>query len=942
MFACVLGSAGAAHGQTAGTYLDPNAGRMVTQGDWGGVGLMQTRTARFGGEGMLDVGYSFANPNKRYTININYFSWVEATFRYTEVRNIFYGDASFSGDQRYKDRGADVKFRLLSERRFLPAISIGMQDMLGTGLFAGEYLVATKRFGDFDFSLGLGWGYNGSAGNLSNPLIHLSPPLENREGNTGPGGQIGFLSFFGGKTMGVFGGVEYSTPLQGLTLKLEYDGHRYLTEDPIETTVPAASPINLGFVYRPYPWFEISLGRERGNTSMARFTLKTDLQTAGKSVPKLDPPPQPVGPRPSLATLVGPELADVRPAPAPIQKFAAEPLAPPVAVRPPASVSACGIDPIEALSTLGLAVESFSLVGTEAVITASRWTGNEDLRAAASAVLSCLPADVGAATLIELVAGTERARARATRQQATIGTVGLFERMAAAGANVEDVALTGTTAVVTVSPRDGRTPIDLSLAARIAAEELPGVGTVTARNAATGVAETWLAFADRPRSPVVPLYQAVPPVGLAFDLTRPLATAGQDQRQSGGGGYSSAQRKVMAWRLQRELASVGAVLEALDVNERTALVSVTAFRFRQFSRNLGLVARVVANNLPASVEEITIAALNGGMEMNRITFVRSDLERATAVEGAPDEFWLHARIDPGAPWQPGDEVSGRYPRLSWSIAPQLRQHIGGPDQFYLYQLWLSGLVNVDVMRGLQVTAQVGKNIYHNFDKIRLNSTSVLPHVRSDIKEYLQEGADNLVRLQANYMFKPAEDLYARVTAGLLEEMYGGISTELLYRPLDSRIALGVEVDWLRQRDFDQRFAFREYQTQTSHFSIYYETPYEDVLVAAHIGQYLAGDRGVTFDVSRRFESGVRVGAWATFTNVSPQRFGEGSFDKGFFITIPFELFLTRSTTSSGVFAFRPLSRDGGQRVVVAPRLYDLTAGQASKGAILRDWPELLR
>ena len=44
---------------------------------------------------------------------------------------------------------------------------------------------------------------------------------------------------------------------------------------------------------------------------------------------------------------------------------------------------------------------------------------------------------------------------------------------------------------------------------------------------------------------------------------------------------------------------------------------------------------------------------------------------------------------------------------------------------------------------------------------------------------------------------------------------------------------------------------------------------------------LAGDKGVTLDLSRRFKSGFTMGVFATKTNLSAEEFGEGSFDKGF-------------------------------------------------------------
>jgi hypothetical protein len=347
------------------------------------------------------------------------------------------------------------------------------------------------------------------------------------------------------------------------------------------------------------------------------------------------------------------------------------------------------------------------------------------------------------------------------------------------------------------------------------------------------------------------------------------------------------------------------------------------------------------NNLPAEIEDITLAFLNGGIEMTRLSFRRTDLESAV-VHLTADELIARGSVGPGEPGYPGGWVPGRYPRFSWSLSPQLRQHVGGPDRFYLYQAWLSASAGVDIVRGLSLTSQFGKNLYNNFKLLTLESDSLLPKVRSDIKNYLQQGADgNIVRLQANFLAKPAQDVYFRLSAGLLEEMYGGISSEVLYRPFASRFAVGAELSWVTQRDFDQRLKFRDYSVATGHVSLYYDTPYRNVRVATHAGRYLAGDVGATFELSRRFDSGVRIGAWATFTDVPPGMFGEGSFDKGFFIVIPFDVFTLQSVRANGVFAFRPLTRDGGQRLVLSHRLFDLT-NPASLGEVTRDFDRFLQ
>jgi hypothetical protein len=209
-----------------------------------------------------------------------------------------------------------------------------------------------------------------------------------------------------------------------------------------------------------------------------------------------------------------------------------------------------------------------------------------------------------------------------------------------------------------------------------------------------------------------------------------------------------------------------------------------------------------------------------------------------------------------------------------------------------------------------------------------------------VVNYLQHGRSGLTRLQADYLFNPIKNVYARFSVGLFEWMYGGVGGEVLYRPFDSRFAIGLDVNWVKQRDFNVLFDFRHYQTVTGHLSLYYDLPVYNLQAAVHIGQYLAKDRGATFDISRQFENGIRVGAFATFTNVSAKDFGEGSFDKGFYMVIPLDLFLLRSSKSRARFEFRPLTRDGGQMLNITPRLYDLTTRDDNR-ALENDWTNFL-
>lgn len=155
-------------------------------------------------------------------------------------------------------------------------------------------------------------------------------------------------------------------------------------------------------------------------------------------------------------------------------------------------------------------------------------------------------------------------------------------------------------------------------------------------------------------------------------------------------------------------------------------------------------------------------------------------------------------------------------------------------------------------------------------------------------------------------------------------MLGGIGGEILYRRQDARWAISLDVNHVHQREFKQQFGFQDYEVTTGHLELYYQFPFLDLEGSVHVGRYLVGDRGATFRLARRFNNGGVVGAFITRTNVAAEDFGEGSFDNGFFMTIPFDLILPQSTRQKWPIAFRPLTSDGGQMLEIGPKVYDVT------------------
>ncbi len=265
---------------------DVSRSMRFTSGDWGYIGLLQTPTARMRDEGEYSLTLNRAYPNTSINVFMQPFDWMAVGFRYTSISNRLYGPV-IAGNQAYKDKSIDLKFGVHHESAYLPEVSVGLRDIAGTGLFSGEFLVANKRAGDFDLSLGLGWGNVGGRGNLGNPLGKIFSSYKTRKvGAVGQGGTFSPSTYFSGPTA-LFGGVQYQTPWQPLMLKLEYDGNNYQHQG-LGNNMPQNSPWNFGAVYQAADSVDISLGFERGNTAMLGITMHTYLNKM--STPKSSDP----------------------------------------------------------------------------------------------------------------------------------------------------------------------------------------------------------------------------------------------------------------------------------------------------------------------------------------------------------------------------------------------------------------------------------------------------------------------------------------------------------------------------------------------------------------------------------------------------------------------------------------------------------------------------
>jgi membrane-associated phospholipid phosphatase len=129
----------------------------------GQSGYVDMPSASVEADGTFSAGYSYDNPYGTVWASSTILPFLQITGRYVSINGIpgftSTGGAYGSGYGRYKDKVVDGKLKLWDETAWLPTVAVGATDLLGTEIFKGQYIVATKTFGtnkNIEASIGYG------------------------------------------------------------------------------------------------------------------------------------------------------------------------------------------------------------------------------------------------------------------------------------------------------------------------------------------------------------------------------------------------------------------------------------------------------------------------------------------------------------------------------------------------------------------------------------------------------------------------------------------------------------------------------------------------------------------------------------------------------------------------------------------------------------------
>ena len=329
------------------------------------------------------------------------------------------------------------------------------------------------------------------------------------------------------------------------------------------------------------------------------------------------------------------------------------------------------------------------------------------------------------------------------------------------------------------------------------------------------------------------------------------------------------------------------------------------------ANSIGLqLTQVIHPNLQVVEQIIAQASRDAGITKE----IKKDIEIANllAVSEIDDDFRNNAKTI----YQRGTEK-----KVFTNTRLQFRPFIASREEFLKGALMVENDSEFVIRRNLFFNTNLKYSLADNFEDLYIPPVDVFPaQVRSDVKEYLNklnDGGILIGRAQLDYHLTPKINHHIMMSAGIFEDMFSGAGMEYLFFKPNTNYSFGIDVFKVRKRDYSWRFGHLDYENTAATANFYYRNygtiPF-DMRVSA--GEYLAGDVGYTLEFSRSFYNGVQFGVFATFTDVTTEQFGEGSFDKGITFNIPIYGNLIS-------YMWKPLTKDPGAKLNRKNTLHDL-------------------
>ena len=183
-------------------------------------------------------------------------------------------------------------------------------------------------------------------------------------------------------------------------------------------------------------------------------------------------------------------------------------------------------------------------------------------------------------------------------------------------------------------------------------------------------------------------------------------------------------------------------------------------------------------------------------------------------------------------------VIENFPIINNRIYPSLKSYLAAREGFLFTGLLIENDLEINFKENLIFLSNFKYSIVDNFDELIIPPDTIFPNqVRSDNKDYLRNFNQRVVlgRFELNYLNSLDRRHFFLISAGIFEDMFGGVSAEYLFFPEGSLFSLGAEFSKIKKRDYDMRFSFKDYENTLLRTNISIYEPKTDIKFKLSLG-----------------------------------------------------------------------------------------------------------
>lgn len=350
---------------------------------------------------------------------------------------------------------------------------------------------------------------------------------------------------------------------------------------------------------------------------------------------------------------------------------------------------------------------------------------------------------------------------------------------------------------------------------------------------------------------------------------------------------------------------------------------------------------LMAALIPEDIDRVIIAMYSEGFPVQEYHYEMEYVRCYAAKEMGPYELDVLTPLTEYTPPCCDENVVFDKPRDLWNVEclPRTHTFFGSSTGKFKYCLGINFGLNGYFFRDYFYSVLLGCTFFSKLGQLtgvdRLNPSQLI-NVRTDIIRYYKQRGITFDEAYIQRNWNMGKGWYSKCALGLFEEEYGGIATQFLYYPLKNDWAVGVEGAVLRKRTVKGlgftnkirkldgfRVTHRHFLGSQYFLDLFYDWRKTQLAFKVQIGKFLANDWGVRYEMSRKFESGLRITIWYTITNGHDRINGHTYHDKGVAFTMPLDIFYTSTDRTMWNYGMSAWLRDVGVTAYTGKELYQM-------------------